>query len=91
VKFTHGMHFLLSSARNNRQLIAEAVDAVGAGVPTERAVVKRPAVAEGAAMSIRAAALRDLDDHRAIGRIDCRQRHGLRANCEKREARGKNN
>jgi hypothetical protein len=60
------MYSLLSSARNNRQLIAEAVDAVGAGVPTGRAVVERPAVAEGAAMSTRAAALRDLDDHRAI-------------------------
>ena len=82
---------LLSSARNIRRLIAEAVDAVGAGVPTGRAVVERPAVAEGAAMSTRAAALRNLDDHRVIGRIDCRQRHGLRASCEECEARGKNN
>jgi hypothetical protein len=83
------MYPLLSSARNNRRLIAEAADAAGAAVPTGRAVVERPAVAEGAAMSARAAALRNLDDHRTIGRIDCGQRHGLRASCEKREARGK--
>jgi hypothetical protein len=71
--------------------IAEAVDAVGAAVPTGRAVVERPAVAEVAAMSTRAAALCNLDDHCAIGRIDGCQRHGLRTSCEKREARGKNN
>jgi hypothetical protein len=42
-------------------------------------------------MSTRAAALCNLNDHRSIGRIDCRQRHCLRAGCEKCEARGKNN
>ncbi len=71
--------------------IAEAVDAVGAGVPTGRAVVERPAVAEGAAMSTRAAALCNLDDHRSIGRIDGCQRHCLRASRDECEARGKNN
>ena len=91
IKFTHGMYPLLSSARNDRRLIAEAMNAVGAGVPTGRAVVERPAVAEGAAMSTRAAALCNLDDHRAIGRIDCCQRHGLRASRDECEARGKNN